>query len=199
MPPLEKQPPRCTRWRYCRCSRRRSCRPWTAAPWTQAPALMATKRTVQAIDRVMGFMVVLQRHLWLVLADLKDPDRKSLLNTSISPSGLFGDVIKSVSECFAEAQKHAKAMSHVLPHRSSQPSRPRSSSSHLPGRGSLQAPFRVGGEAIAVGGLAPALHQGNAYSRLFKLRSGHALEDRSFPRGMETSPRISADDLGSLR
>ncbi|MGL4351039.1 MAG: hypothetical protein ACRCT2_10830 [Plesiomonas shigelloides] len=56
-------------------------------------ALMATKRTAQAIGRSMGFMVVLHRHLWLTLADLKDADRKSLLNALITPSGLFGDVV----------------------------------------------------------------------------------------------------------
>lgn len=37
-------------------------------------ALMATK---QAIGRSMGFLVVLNRHLWLTLADLKDTDRKA--------------------------------------------------------------------------------------------------------------------------
>lgn len=41
-------------------------------------ALMAPKRSAQAIGRAMGFMVVLHRHLWLTLADLKDVDRKTL-------------------------------------------------------------------------------------------------------------------------
>ncbi|XP_056593677.1 uncharacterized protein LOC130412904 [Triplophysa dalaica] len=89
-------------------------------------ALMATKRTAQAIGRSMGFMVVLHRHLWLTLADLKDADRKSLLNAPITPSGLFGDVVESVVERFGETQKRAKAMSHVLPRRSYQPGRPNS-------------------------------------------------------------------------
>ncbi len=39
-------------------------------------ALMATKRAAQAVGKAMGFMVVLQRHLWLNLADLKEADRK---------------------------------------------------------------------------------------------------------------------------
>ncbi len=47
-------------------------------------ALMATKRAAQAIGRAMGFMVVQQRHLWLTLADLRDADRKVLLNAPIS-------------------------------------------------------------------------------------------------------------------
>lgn len=37
----------------------------------------------------MGFMVVLHRHLWLTLADLKDTNHKTLLNAPITPSGLF--------------------------------------------------------------------------------------------------------------
>lgn len=62
----------------------------------------------------MGFMFVLHRHLWLTLADLKEADRKSLLNAPITPSDLFGDVMESVVERFGEAQKRAKTMSHVL-------------------------------------------------------------------------------------
>ncbi len=81
----------------------------------------------------MGFMVVQQRHLWLTLADLKDADSKVLLNAPISPSGLFGDAVESIIERFAEAQKRAKATSHVMPRRSFQPpSRSRSSSATRP-------------------------------------------------------------------
>ncbi len=50
----------------------------------------------QAIGRTMGFMVVQQRYLWLTLADLKDSDRKVLLNTPITPSSLFGDAVESI-------------------------------------------------------------------------------------------------------
>ncbi|ROL03910.1 hypothetical protein DPX16_23345 [Anabarilius grahami] len=52
-------------------------------------ALMATKCSAQAIGRAMSFMVVLHKHLWLTLADLKDADRKTLLNAPITLSGLF--------------------------------------------------------------------------------------------------------------
>lgn len=48
-------------------------------------------------------MVILQRHLWLNLADLKDADFKVLLNALIIPSGLFGDPVESIFERFAEA------------------------------------------------------------------------------------------------
>lgn len=95
-------------------------------------ALMATKRSAQAIGRSMGFMVVLNRHLWLTLADLKDADRKTLLNAPVTPSGLFGDAVESVTERFSETQKRAKAMSHVMPRRSLQSPSARSRSSSAP-------------------------------------------------------------------
>ncbi|KAL1278055.1 hypothetical protein QQF64_024728 [Cirrhinus molitorella] len=93
-------------------------------------ALMATKRAAQAVGKAMGFMVVLQRHLWLNLADLKDADRRVLLNAPVSPSGLFGDAVESIIERFAEAQKRAKAMSHVMPRRAFQQQTARSSPFH---------------------------------------------------------------------
>ncbi len=61
-------------------------------------ALMATKRVAQAVGKAMGFMVVLQRHLWLNLAALKEADRKVLLNAPVTPSGLFGDAVESITE-----------------------------------------------------------------------------------------------------
>ncbi len=84
-------------------------------------ALMVIKRAAQAIGRTMGFMVVQQRHLGLTLADLKDSDRKVLLNAPITPSSLFGDAMESIIEWLIEAQKRAKAMSHVMLRRSFQP------------------------------------------------------------------------------
>ncbi len=61
-------------------------------------ALMAMKRAAQAVGKAMGFMVALQRHLWLNLADLKEADRKVLLNAPVTPSGLFGDAVESITE-----------------------------------------------------------------------------------------------------
>ncbi len=50
-------------------------------------ALKATgKKTAQAIGWSMGYMVVLHQHLWLTLSELKDADRKELLNAPLSPS-----------------------------------------------------------------------------------------------------------------
>lgn len=64
--------------------------------------LTATKHTAQAIGRAMGFMVVQQRHLWLNLADLRDADRKVLLNAPITPSQLFGEAVESIIKHFSE-------------------------------------------------------------------------------------------------
>ncbi|XP_073668191.1 uncharacterized protein [Paramisgurnus dabryanus] len=80
-------------------------------------ALKATKKSAQAIGRSMGFMVVMQRQLWLNLTDLKEADRKTLLNAPVSPSGLFGDAVGTITERFSEAVKSSKAMSHFLPRR----------------------------------------------------------------------------------
>ncbi len=115
-------------------------------------ALMATKRAAQSVGKAMGFMVVLQRHLWLNLADLKDADRKVLLNAPITPSGLFGDAVESITERFAETQKRAKAMSHVMPRRASQQQTARSRSSSAPGsaqRRDFPRPAPAGGTATA--------------------------------------------------
>lgn len=46
-------------------------------------AFKATKKTAQASRRSMGFMV-LHRHLWLTLTELKDADRKALFLPPVS-------------------------------------------------------------------------------------------------------------------
>ncbi len=115
-------------------------------------ALMATKRAAQSVGKAMGFMVVLQRHLWLNLADLKDADRKVLLNAPISPSGLFGDAVETITERFAETQKRAKAMSHVMPRRAPQQQTARSRSSSALGsaqRRDFPRPAQAGATATA--------------------------------------------------
>ncbi len=82
-------------------------------------ALRATKTTAQAIGRSMASLVVLERHLWLTLTEIKDADRVCFLDAPISPSGLFGPAVKGFAERFTEAQKASQAMRHFLPKRSS--------------------------------------------------------------------------------
>ncbi len=69
----------------------------------------------QLISHLMGYMVVLHRHLWLTFTELKDADRRALLNAPVSPSGLFGDAVEAIVERFSKAQKLSRAMSHFLP------------------------------------------------------------------------------------
>ncbi|XP_077058206.1 uncharacterized protein LOC143710852 [Siphateles boraxobius] len=82
-------------------------------------ALRATKATAQAIGRNMASLVVLERHLWLTLTDIKDAERTKFLDAPVSSTGLFGPAVKGFSERYTEAQKASQAMRHFLPKRSS--------------------------------------------------------------------------------
>ncbi len=63
----------------------------------------------------MAGLVVLERHLWLTLTEIKDADKVSFLDAPISPSGLFGPAVKGFAERFTEAQKASQVMRHFLP------------------------------------------------------------------------------------
>ncbi|KAL0176639.1 hypothetical protein M9458_028969, partial [Cirrhinus mrigala] len=82
-------------------------------------ALRATKATAQAIGRSMASLVVLERHLWLTLTEIKDADKVPFLDAPISPTGLFGPSVEGFAERFSAAQKTSQAMRHFLPKRSS--------------------------------------------------------------------------------
>ncbi len=74
---------------------------------------------LQVIGRSMASLVVLERHLWLMLTEIKDANKVSFLDAPISPNGLFGPVVEGFAERFTEAQKASQAMQHFLPKRSS--------------------------------------------------------------------------------
>ncbi len=76
-------------------------------------ALRATKTTAQAIGRSMDSLVVLKRHLWLTLMEIKDADKVFFLDAPISPSCIFGPAVEGFAERFTEAMRH------FLPKRSS--------------------------------------------------------------------------------
>ncbi|ROJ48048.1 hypothetical protein DPX16_5314 [Anabarilius grahami] len=82
-------------------------------------ALRATKATAQAIGRSMASLVVLERHLWLNLTEIKYLDKTAFLDAPVSPSGLFGPAVDGFTERFTAAQKSSQAMRHFLPKRSS--------------------------------------------------------------------------------
>ncbi|KAL0173153.1 hypothetical protein M9458_033464, partial [Cirrhinus mrigala] len=81
-------------------------------------ALRASKETTRAVGRSMAAMVVVERHLWLTLSDMKEKDRVFLLDAPLEPSGLFGDAVDSVVSRYQEARKQAAAFQRYLPCRS---------------------------------------------------------------------------------
>ncbi|ROL49022.1 hypothetical protein DPX16_16637, partial [Anabarilius grahami] len=91
-------------------------------------ALCATKTMAQVIGSSMASLVVLERHLWLNLTEIKDADRAVFLDSPVSPTGLFGPAVDGFAERFTAAQKSSQAMQHFLPKRSSSSasSRPKS-------------------------------------------------------------------------
>ncbi len=73
-------------------------------------ALCATKMTAQVIGRSMASLVVLERHLWLNLTEIKEADKVPFLDSPVSPTGLFGPAVDGLAERFTAAQKSSQAM-----------------------------------------------------------------------------------------
>ncbi|MCJ8740105.1 hypothetical protein PDJAM_G00055060 [Pangasius djambal] len=89
-------------------------------------ALRATKATAQAIGRSMANLVVLERHLWLNLTEIKEVDKVPFL--------------EGFAERFTDAQKSSQALQHFLPKRSSSASatnRPKPAPTQQPARATL--------------------------------------------------------------
>lgn len=80
-------------------------------------SLRATKQTARAIGRSMSALVSTERHLWLNLTGIKEKDRVFLLDSPVSPSGLFGDSVSTVVTRFKEVKKHEEAFVQFLPRR----------------------------------------------------------------------------------
>ncbi len=94
-------------------------------------------RSYASAGQAASALVVLERHLWLTLTEIKDADRVSFLDAPISPSGLFGPAVEGFAERFTEAQKASQAMRHFLPKRSSPAaaqSRPRTAPTQQPAK-----------------------------------------------------------------
>ncbi|ROI48126.1 hypothetical protein DPX16_0815 [Anabarilius grahami] len=62
-------------------------------------ALRATKATAQAIGHSMASLVVLERHLWLNLTEIKDLDKTAFLEAPVSPSRASGGWVYRVLHC----------------------------------------------------------------------------------------------------
>lgn len=53
----------------------------------------------------MANLVVLEHHLWLNLTETNGADRMALLDSPVSPLGLFGSIADGFEEYYIEAQK----------------------------------------------------------------------------------------------
>lgn len=53
-------------------------------------SLRATKETAHTIGRSMAALVMAERHLWLILSDMKEKNRVFLMDAKLASSGLFG-------------------------------------------------------------------------------------------------------------
>lgn len=54
---------------------------------------------------VMGFSVIMLRHLWLNLTQMSEKEKNRLLNVPVKTLGLFGPVVGSVTHKFKRQQK----------------------------------------------------------------------------------------------
>ncbi|XP_067312462.1 uncharacterized protein [Pseudorasbora parva] len=84
-------------------------------------SLRATRETARSIGRSMAALVATERHLWLNLSDIKERDKKFLMDSPVSPTGLFGDAVTMVVNRYQEARKQAAAFSKFLPRKSYPP------------------------------------------------------------------------------
>ncbi len=90
-------------------------------------ALRTTKTTAQAIWHLTSSLIMLERHLWLTMTEMKEADKVPFLHTPVSSGSLFGPAVEGFAERFTEAQKSSQCR-HFLPKRtcsSSASSRPR--------------------------------------------------------------------------
>ncbi len=65
----------------------------------------------------MSTLVVQERHLWLNMADMREPDKVWFLNSPVCQAGLFGDAVENFAQQFSMAQKQKEAIKHILPRR----------------------------------------------------------------------------------
>ncbi len=82
-------------------------------------ALRATKHTIRGVGRWMAGSVGAEHHLWVNLTDIRDKKKVFLLDSHISQTGLFGEVVSSVVEKFSSQAVHAQEdegpLKHYLP------------------------------------------------------------------------------------
>ncbi len=79
----------------------------------------ATKATAQTIGQPdshsMSTLIVLERHLWLTMTEMKEADKVHFLDAPISSESLFRPAVEGFAECFTEGHKSSQAMRKFLP------------------------------------------------------------------------------------
>ena len=63
----------------------------------------------------MAALVATERHLWLSQTSMREKDKSVLLNAPVSPVGLFGDAVHSVTERFQEDKRQTAAFHKFIP------------------------------------------------------------------------------------
>ncbi len=86
----------------------------------------------------MASLVVLERHLWLNLMEMKVTDKVPFFNSPVSPTGLFGPAVEGFAERFTASLKSSQAMRHFLPKCSSS-----AAASSLPKMAPTQQPAKA--------------------------------------------------------
>ncbi|KAL0183542.1 hypothetical protein M9458_019238, partial [Cirrhinus mrigala] len=145
-------------------------------------ALRATKATAQAIGRSMASLVVLERHLWLTLTEIKDADKVPILDAPVSPTGLFGPAVEGFAKCFSAAQKTSQAMRHFLPKRSSS-----AAASGRPKSVPPQQPVKPAPAAAAAASTQPAKPEPRQRSR--------STRHYPFPKRQGPQPKLVLDPV----
>ncbi len=76
-------------------------------------------RDIQAIGLSMSSLIVLERHLWLTMMEIKEVDKVPILDAPVSSGSLFEPAVEGFAERLTEGQKSSQAMRHFLPKRTS--------------------------------------------------------------------------------
>ncbi len=122
-------------------------------------ALHATKQAATVMGRSMAAMVVMERHLWVNLADIGKKEKGFLLDAPVSPSELFGTSVETVVEKFREARACSAAFKTLVPRRS------RSEPKQSRGPGPSWPEDQRRAQKVSVATRAPAPHAGGARRR----------------------------------
>ncbi len=74
-------------------------------------ALRAIKHTTRAVGRY----IAAERHLWLILTEIRVKENVFLLDAPISQTGLFREVVSSMVEKFRSNKSQSAALRHFMP------------------------------------------------------------------------------------